>query len=100
MDEEYMYLTITRVAAKLIEICLVFFLVLIILSIVSIILNIKRKNKKKVIKQIVLSAISLIGSFCIVGNSISLFGKYSDLYMGLVLLVIGNILTLINILKK
>ena len=100
MNEEYTYQTITPIAAKLLGCCLILFLVLFVLSILSIILNIKRKNKKIVIVQIVLSGILLFLSYYIVGNSICLFGINSDLYLGLFLVILGNILTLINTFKN
>ena len=100
MNDEYMYQTITPIAAKILGCCLVLFLILFVLSLLSVILNIKRKNKKIVIVQIVLSVILLFLSYYIIGNSICLFGINSDLYFGLALLSIGNILTLINIFKN
>ena len=54
---------------------------------------------KRIIYQLILSVISLVGSFYIVGYSINIFGMNSDLYMGLIILALGNILTLININK-
>ena len=92
--------SITPLQGKLLGTCLILFCLLIILSIISIFLNFKRKNKKRIIYQIILSVIVLVSSYYIVGNSVLLFGMNSDLYMGLIILVLGNILTLINIFKK
>ena len=93
-------ITITKIQGYFLIFELVLFCILIILSIISVFLNFKRKNKKQIIYQMIISILTLIGSFYIVGNSVTLFGLNSDLYMGLVILVIGNILTIINIAKK
>ena len=100
MNNEYYVETLLPMQQRMILICLILFILMIILTIISVILNIKRKNKKKTIYQILISAITMILPFCIIGYSISLFGINSDLYLGLIILVIGNILTLINIFKK
>lgn len=92
--------SITPLQGKLLGSCLILFCLMIIISIVSLIVSIKRKNKIRILYQIILSIVSLISSYYIVGNSIMLFGMNSDLYMGLTILAIGNILTLINIFKK
>ena len=95
------YVTINPTEVKLLMFCIILFLTMIALTLISIILNIKKKNKKRTIYQAIISVIALIGSFCIVGYSIQIFSKVdSDLYSGLVILITGNILTLINILKK
>ena len=93
-------LSITPLQGRLIGACGILFCLLIVLSIISAILNFKKKNKKRAILQIVLSVIALAISFYIVGNSINIFGMNSDLYMGLIILSLGNILTFINIFKK
>lgn len=93
-------ISITPLQGKLLGTCLVLFCLMIVLSIISFIIAIKRKNKKRIIYQLILSVISLVGSFYIVGYSINIFGMNSDLYMGLIILALGNILTLINIFKK
>lgn len=99
MDNKY-YGSITPMQGKLVIFCLILFSIMIVLTIVSVILNIKRKNKKKAIYQTITSIVTLIGSYYIVGYSIRIFGNiYSDLYMGLAILIIGNILTLINLKK-
>ena len=93
-------LSITPMQGRLIGTCGILFCLLIVLSIISAILNFEKKNKKRAIYQIALSVIALALSFYIVGNSISIFGMNSDLYIGLIILSLGNILTFINIFKK
>ena len=93
-------MSLTPLQSRLLGACIILFCLMIILSIISIVLNLKKKNKKRTIYQIILSAIALIASFYIVGYSINIFGMNSDLYMGLIILALGNILTLINIFKK
>lgn len=93
-------ITITKIQGYFIIFELILFCILTILSIVSIFLNYKRKSKKRIIYQIIISILTLIGAFYIVENSIMLFGLNSDLYIGLVILAMGNILTIINIVKK
>lgn len=93
-------ISITHLQGRLLGSSFILFCLMIILSIISLILSIRRKNRKRIILQIILSAISLISSYYIVGNSINIFGIInSHYYIGLFILVIGNIFTLINIKK-
>ena len=94
--------SLTSLQTILIESIVVLFCLIIGLSIVSLIVNIKRKNKKRIIYQIILSVIILLVSCLIIDKTIILdmFRADTDLYITLVLLSVGNILTLINIFKK
>ena len=94
--------SLTSLQTRLIESIVFLFCSIIVLSIISLIVNIKRRNKKRIIYQIVLSVIILLVSCLIIDKSIILriFGADTDLYIPVILLSIGNILTLINIFKK
>ena len=92
--------SITKIQGYSIIFGLILFCILIILTSISIFLNYKKKNKNRVLYQIILSIVTLISFFYIDRISIMLFGLNGELYLGIKLLILGNILSIINILKK
>jgi len=94
--------SLSPIQTRLIGIILFLFCLMIVLSIASLAVSIKRKNKRRIIYQIILSVIVFLFSYLILDKSIALniFGINTDLYTILLLLSVGNILTLINIFKK
>ena len=94
--------SLSPIQTRLIGSIILLFCLMIVLSIASLVVSIKRKNKRRIIYQIILSVMVFLFSYLILDKRIALniFGINSDLYTIILLLSVGNILTLINILKK
>ena len=101
MDFPNETVTISPIHARLFGAFSILFCILLIITVISVVLNFKSKNKKRIIYQIVLSIILLVGTYYLVNYPLDLFEmNYSNLIIALSMLFIGNILTFINIFKK